>query len=248
MSPKSDAATYLPCAGGAPTGDTTHTQTGHATMALPHPPEAPKTQKKRRRPALACEQCRKRKIRCDRNVPCNHCIKSNITDCSYVPTHIPASWLKRNQKAYGESSRPTGDQPPYILPIPAASNSSKDNAIPPSEFIGGSREIQTITARPTASAPSSVTGSTSNASNNVDRLVSRIHHLEEKLANVVTISDDNDHASPEDTQSSAHIHGTVSKTRYFGRSHWMNGPALVSAASPIVDQTTDYLMSSYQCR
>ncbi|PYH43486.1 Zn(II)2Cys6 transcription factor [Aspergillus saccharolyticus JOP 1030-1] len=39
--------------------------------------------RKRRRPALACEECRRRKIGCDRESPCNHCTKFKRS-CTYV--------------------------------------------------------------------------------------------------------------------------------------------------------------------
>ncbi|KNG88695.1 hypothetical protein ANOM_003118 [Aspergillus nomiae NRRL 13137] len=45
---------------------------------------APHFQRKRRRPALACEQCRRRKIRCDRNHPCASCRRSDPRSCHYV--------------------------------------------------------------------------------------------------------------------------------------------------------------------
>ncbi|KAJ5646471.1 hypothetical protein N7490_002843 [Penicillium lividum] len=41
--------------------------------------------RKRRRPALSCEQCRRRKVRCDREMPCGPCIRSHpLLDCAYV--------------------------------------------------------------------------------------------------------------------------------------------------------------------
>ncbi|KAB2581285.1 Transcription factor lepE [Lasiodiplodia theobromae] len=41
---------------------------------------------RRRRPALACEACRARKIKCDRNTPCNKCIRGKrARTCTYVP-------------------------------------------------------------------------------------------------------------------------------------------------------------------
>ncbi|OMP83738.1 Oleate activated transcription factor 3 [Diplodia seriata] len=41
---------------------------------------------RRRRPALACEACRARKIKCDRNAPCNKCIRGKrARNCTYVP-------------------------------------------------------------------------------------------------------------------------------------------------------------------
>ncbi|KAL2865310.1 uncharacterized protein BJX67DRAFT_383053 [Aspergillus lucknowensis] len=40
--------------------------------------------KKKRRPAFACQECRRRKIRCDRQTPCGQCSKANVPSCSYV--------------------------------------------------------------------------------------------------------------------------------------------------------------------
>lgn len=37
---------------------------------------------RRRRPALSCVECRRRKVRCDRAVPCKHCIAAKIP-CNY---------------------------------------------------------------------------------------------------------------------------------------------------------------------
>lgn len=43
------------------------------------------TPKKRRRPALSCEQCRRRKVRCDRGTPCATCVQTGAATCSYAP-------------------------------------------------------------------------------------------------------------------------------------------------------------------
>ncbi|KPM39217.1 hypothetical protein AK830_g7340 [Neonectria ditissima] len=41
---------------------------------------------KRRRPATACEQCRRRKVRCDQSLPCGPCTRSRLgLYCSYPP-------------------------------------------------------------------------------------------------------------------------------------------------------------------
>ncbi|KAL3428982.1 hypothetical protein BDV09DRAFT_59116 [Aspergillus tetrazonus] len=40
--------------------------------------------RKRRRPAQSCEQCRQRKVRCDRNIPCGPCTRArSVLHCSY---------------------------------------------------------------------------------------------------------------------------------------------------------------------
>jgi hypothetical protein len=59
----------------------------------------PPTVKKRRRPALACAQCRRRKIRCDQNTPCNNCVRSGIPDCTIPPNHISTLRLQQSRVA-----------------------------------------------------------------------------------------------------------------------------------------------------
>jgi hypothetical protein len=43
--------------------------------------------RKRRRPALSCVECRRRKIKCDRRMPCSHCMQLKSTLCTYPETH-----------------------------------------------------------------------------------------------------------------------------------------------------------------
>ncbi|ROV98026.1 hypothetical protein VMCG_06972 [Cytospora schulzeri] len=43
-------------------------------------------EKRRRRPPLACIACRRRKVRCDRKLPCQNCVRARrATSCAYVP-------------------------------------------------------------------------------------------------------------------------------------------------------------------
>ena len=51
--------------------------------------------RKRRRPALSCVECRRRKIKCDRNDPCNHCKQSPGVSCVYSKNIHPASGNRR---------------------------------------------------------------------------------------------------------------------------------------------------------
>jgi hypothetical protein len=46
--------------------------------------------RKRRRPALSCIECRRRKIKCDRNDPCAHCV-SLKTRCVHRAYHEPVT-------------------------------------------------------------------------------------------------------------------------------------------------------------
>ncbi|EEU48730.1 uncharacterized protein NECHADRAFT_90271 [Fusarium vanettenii 77-13-4] len=44
----------------------------------------PRPKRRRRRPAKSCEQCRRRKIRCDLGQPCNGCVRARVSmECSY---------------------------------------------------------------------------------------------------------------------------------------------------------------------
>lgn len=40
--------------------------------------------RKRRRPALSCVECRRRKVKCDRNSPCGQCRAHKSTACTYA--------------------------------------------------------------------------------------------------------------------------------------------------------------------
>lgn len=76
------------------------------------------TSRKRRRPALSCEQCRRRKVRCDREMPCGPCKKVyGSMDCSYVHEGRAALNARRNTSradaneslAYAEAPQGTAD-------------------------------------------------------------------------------------------------------------------------------------------
>lgn len=53
-------------------------------MASPTNSEKPPMKRTRRRPALSCMECRERKIKCDRNRPCDRCTKSGLPNCTYT--------------------------------------------------------------------------------------------------------------------------------------------------------------------
>ncbi|CAF3648302.1 unnamed protein product [Fusarium graminearum] len=170
---------------------------------------AAKTEKKRRRPALACEQCRRRKIRCNRNLPCSNCFKSNISPCTYAPTHVPAS---RTKKGAADSSSHVPGRSAPVVDLSRKTTPSDSSA-----------------KRQSSSIPSSTVGSNSETST-VDALAARVKELEQKLAESchitqpgedILIQHDDQEADP------APMKGTVSKTRFFGQSHWMNGIVMV---------------------
>lgn len=188
------------------------------------PAGAAKPEKKRRRPALSCEQCRKRKIRCDRGLPCVNCVKSKITPCTYAPTHIPASRVKKVASQAHDHDHGS-DRTSTVVPIRAAPPAHESARPSPSEYI---RQGPLYGSRSSSSIPSSTVGSTSDNSS-VDALLQRVRQLEQQLENNVHISrNTEDRFVPNEDEERTPMKGTVSKTRFFGQSHWMNGVDLVS--------------------
>ena len=69
--------------------------------------------RKRRRPALSCVECRRRKIKCDRGEPCAHCKKSAGIKCVYSKNDHPASG-NRQRSASNLPTASTSSQNPEI--------------------------------------------------------------------------------------------------------------------------------------
>ncbi|CAM1511033.1 Fc.00g085460.m01.CDS01 [Cosmosporella sp. VM-42] len=225
--------------------------TGIATSSADAASKTPgvKPEKKRRRPALSCEQCRRRKIRCDRGLPCVNCVKSKISPCTYAPTHVPAS---RAKKAVGHGQEAGSDRMSHVpirsAPIGAPESNSKMAS--PSEHLGPAISFPRY---PASSVPGSTVGSTSETST-VDALVARVRQLEERLANNVHISRPGDDriVEPTEEEESRPMKGTVSKTRFFGQSHWMNGaenfPAILSILGKAEAQRIEPYSTFLKCK
>ncbi|KAE8383481.1 hypothetical protein BDV26DRAFT_287667 [Aspergillus bertholletiae] len=69
--------------------------------------------RKRRRQAVVCTECRRRKIACDRNTPCAQCIQSN-SPCTYYNSY----------NSYSASADLSSDQDNGIKPHPIRSSST----------------------------------------------------------------------------------------------------------------------------
>jgi hypothetical protein len=199
----------------------------------PMPP--PVAEKKRRRPPLSCEQCRKRKIRCDRTQPCANCVKSNIPSCTYAPYHVPA-WRAKKMDAMmptGRDSAADGAGKASLRnlkaaePRPDAQNSDTTETSPFSI-------VDSVGAPSSSAILSSKAGTSSTSSSpNVDWLVSRVQQLEEKLAKALRINDAPDGLKkrPSAQETAEPTDGFVAKSRYFAHSHWLSGMSVVSSLS-----------------
>lgn len=194
----------------------------------PVPP--PMAEKKRRRPPLSCEQCRKRKIRCDRTQPCANCVKSNIPSCTYAPYHVPAWRTKKMDAIMGPSKDSAADG------TGRASLRNLQAAEPrPDAHNPDTSEISPSNIDSSAILSSKAGSSSTSSSPNVDWLVSRVQQLEEKLAKALRINDAPDGLKkrPSAQETGEPPEGFVAKSRYFAHSHWIYGLSMVSRFAPV---------------
>ncbi|PWY94079.1 C6 zinc finger domain protein [Aspergillus sclerotioniger CBS 115572] len=125
--------------------------------------------RKRRRPAKSCEQCRQRKIRCDRNVPCGPCTRARSSlGCSYrqsfrSPTpDTHQTTLRASRSSHGAVVAPSRP------PISEAHGDDLTGSLIDTPFIDSGR------------------GDASNGSSQLSAAIRdlqvRLQHLEERLA------------------------------------------------------------------
>lgn len=181
-------------------------------MSEPNPHLTPPV-KKRRRPALSCEQCRRRKVRCDRGSPCTTCVQTGNKTCSYVAP-----------------PRPRVAHPPRVIrPTPPESNSGSPQELgapPPAGACVGAK-----TATPAnSSSVEWVFGRTlldseeeKETNAEVDSLAERIRQLESQVQNKTL-------AAGFGRCQRRPLRGMLEKTRFFGPSHWTNAVNLVCSA------------------
>ena len=84
------------------------------SAAIAAPPQ------RRRRPALACLQCRRRKVKCDQNNPCSRCQRSKDAICTYS-SDPNLSWPSGSVKGHDVRAR---YQLESILQFPALGSSA----------------------------------------------------------------------------------------------------------------------------
>ncbi|PWY90928.1 hypothetical protein BO70DRAFT_384522 [Aspergillus heteromorphus CBS 117.55] len=158
--------------------------------------------RKRRRPPLACGECRRRKIRCDRKSPCVHCTRFNRV-CAYAagtPKKVPQH--DRTIDLTTPRSQTPSLPPPYVknkTAVAVSFDAPHSHASP-----GSSTDVQ---------------DGTSQSSLLVRALSARVRELEEKL-NQTSSPSSGDRSSQLAAVPSepSPINGTFFKRRFFGNS------------------------------
>lgn len=191
--------------------------------------------RKRRRPAVVCNECRRRKIACDRHTPCGQCVQHKSA-CTYsTHSHSPSDERRTGRRTWPGPAPPphsnsNSDTSVPSAPLSAASNLEISAILQPSvgihgnaalrpAYAVGSRDVNAIRVAP-AGLQQSVTGPTVNGINlqnlNVRSNVNGPDRSADTSAEAAS-------SPPAVVAHARHrLNGRVDKARLFGQSHWMN--------------------------
>ncbi|ORY59688.1 uncharacterized protein BCR38DRAFT_498474 [Pseudomassariella vexata] len=204
-------------------------------------------ERRRRRPAVSCTVCRRRKIKCNRETPCSNCLRSRNKTCVYDTRPDPQS------QAPAGSSTQQGQRSQQSIP-PPPSLAHHERLSPPSE----GRALSSCT-------PSSPSSQTQISTSTLDSMRTRIKELEQQLSEAInraplttTPQHPNKPGQPSNVTDRETLtsywtgeiftvdHSTFSKTRMFGQSHWMNGAILLKGLLEIfAKQATEKTSNAY---
>ncbi|KAK0655869.1 hypothetical protein B0T16DRAFT_21192 [Cercophora newfieldiana] len=187
---------------------------------------------KRRRPALACEQCRARKVRCDRASPCSTCLRTDSPGCTYTSQLPPGSGgggrpVALASQVTPRSSDPTSSaifQPPSATIAPGKAQAS-GLVLSPSSPDGPAFAL-TPSASSTLASSAAVIASLELRVKQLEKQV----QLSQQLGAEQAEPPDEITPDPRETEKNfvpLRIRGTMSKTRFFGHSHWSSGANMI---------------------
>ncbi|KAG2002044.1 hypothetical protein GB937_009809 [Aspergillus fischeri] len=185
--------------------------------------------RKRRRPAQSCEQCRHRKVRCDRNVPCGPCTRArSVLRCSYRDkSPSPSSADVESINTSVTAQRPvteTFNQTPPDRPIPTdlgGTNLQSKVELPLREI---RHRLQSLEDRLTALEKSS------QLPRGDRRLEQALHDLTEKTRNIeqqLTATPQHFRTTQKDGDLTVsdiprRLNVAAGKTKLLGPTHWIH--------------------------
>jgi len=186
--------------------------------------------RKRRRPALSCVQCRRRKVKCDRKSPCTQCAQYNNTTCIYDDPEVRLAGTSTHTQTLHDTSPILPQNDVYGLSHPT--NAFSFNT--PIQRGPRSLEIRSPTANalwgsaPSAEYPhshhhaseSSVGPGTPQSEASIQELKERLRKLEELVSSSVNYVSKPIETEPKPDDPK--LKGSLDKTRFFGMNHWMH--------------------------
>lgn len=177
---------------------------------------------RRARQVLACAQCRRRKLKCDRTTPCNRCVKSLCPESCIYTTY---SELKNS-----ESNASLGKRRRTSIPTGSSEGSRSDHV---GLGLGPETGSELLPACNTTREQDDTRELQSHLAW-TDDLVSEKPPLHTRLEDAQEW-DASDHSPRKDGLRNQHmknyLHGKEYKTKVFGRTHWTSTFAQVSYMS-----------------
>lgn len=185
--------------------------------------QSPRVMRRRRRPPRSCDECRRRKIKCNRQLPCNHCtatrkqcVFSNASSRPTLGDDVSPEQHIGPQATPQQASEPV----PAVDGNSAVLSHENMRQDPPRELNESSRVISNASPR---------------HDNRINELESRLQTLEHLLSRSIPKHgvDTSGAASLGDNgfASNPVINGAkpiLNKSRLFGRTHWTNDVPEVS--------------------
>ncbi|KAI0442921.1 hypothetical protein F4803DRAFT_517292 [Xylaria telfairii] len=215
-------------------GDSYQIGEKHAQQTMDATPRTKGEQRRRQRPTLACVSCRKSKIRCDRQQPCGACVRSRHKTCIFETS--PRGLASRRSGIASATADRSGaaESEPFNLNNYDLGQVTPASSTPTAHDHDHDHDLEVVHVPKVHEQDSANTAS---RVPDAEWLLKRLFELERRLDEKTTARE-----SPEKRQEhlgsrsegqviesylAADIHamsrGVVSKTRYFGQSHWMNG-------------------------
>lgn len=206
--------------------------------------EATVPPRKRHRPALSCVECRRRKIKCDRRMPCSHCMQLKSTICTYPETHsdvanrrnVPKpspNLLSVNRALQGAQALGTSSPLPKLpclalLPRLTDGSHSEEGSWGPTP-IGSTndspseKDVQKLVdhARELEQPPPSSVSLNKNTDQVMSVLGANFSSFGDVMLQVGS-NHPNGVFEPPHLMSTQDLKSDPHKTQFFGRSHWMN--------------------------
>ncbi|KAJ5175082.1 uncharacterized protein N7482_000959 [Penicillium canariense] len=172
--------------------------------------------RKRRRPALSCEKCRQRKVRCDRKMPCEPCTKSHGSlSCSYVYEGKAALNARLEASRRSEHGSPVDHNGTHGSSGNASSVEGATNGARVAHLESSVRALHDRLSR----LEYQVNGTTRRhlPSNGNPDAINNISGLDDRIAELERLSD-----QPQTTISplAPRLKSTGERTKLFGTTHW----------------------------
>lgn len=191
----------------------------------------PTEQRRRRRPALACERCRQRKIKCDRNSPCTQCIRTRVEPCIYLPNSRPAR-DRRSEADHSQAGTTTSGPSTSAIAADAAPPTASTTTVNETHANGffdvwhstryTAGDSTAVIEGPcsTSSTDSSPSPVVQSSPSSVQVLKNRVQELERRLLTPNRPSAEPLAGSLCNDAPALPVKGTYVKTRFFGQGHW----------------------------